>query len=152
MEEKTVEPRNYDDIKIGEKAEFKREIRHEDLELFAKLTGDYNPLHFDEDLAQRTFLRGRVAHGLLVGSLISRLLGMDLPGKGCVYLSQDLKFLKPVRVNETVTVRAEVVRKNEENKTLVLRTEIFNSRNEKVVTGEAEVMLVKARKPKKQAA
>ncbi len=149
MVAETMEPRNYGDIKIGEKAEFQRQIRLEDLETFAKLTGDFNPLHFDEALAQRTFLRGRVVHGLLASSLISQMLGMRLPGKGTVYLSQALKFLKPVRIDETVTVKAEVVRKNEEKETLVLTTEIFNSRGEKVLTGEAEVKLVRIGKPRK---
>ena len=138
--------RDFEDIKIGEKAEFTRQIQQKDVEAFSQLTGDFNPIHLDEQFAKRTFFRGRIVQGMLTSSFLSRIIGMSLPGRGGIYLSQSLKFLKPVRVDDTIRVVAAVTQRNEENQTLVLSTEIFNSRNEPVVTGQAEVMILKKKK------
>lgn len=138
--------RDFEDIKVGERAEFTKQIQQKDVEAFSQLTGDFNPIHLDEQFAKQTFFRGRIVQGMLTGSFISRIIGMSLPGHGGIYLSQSLKFLKAVRVDEPIRVVAEVKRKNNENRTLVLSTEVFNSRNEPVVTGQAEVMIPKKRK------
>ena len=138
--------RDFEQIQIGEKAEFTKQLSQGEVETFARLTGDFNSIHLDEEFARRTFFRGRVVHGLLSGSLISRIIGMSLPGHGGVYLSQTFQFLKPVRTNDPLKVVAEVIEKNRDQRTLLLRTEIFNSQDELVVSGQAEVLVLKIRK------
>jgi 3-hydroxybutyryl-CoA dehydratase len=94
---------------VGQAAERSRVVTSADLEAFAAVTGDDNPLHLDEAFAAATSFRGRIAHGMLMAGYISAVLGADLPGHGSIYISQTLKFRRPVSVNDLVNARAEVV-------------------------------------------
>jgi 3-hydroxybutyryl-CoA dehydratase len=102
-----------DDIDVGMEARFSKTITDADIVMFAGVSGDTNPVHLDQEYAAGTMFKGRIAHGMLSASLLSTVFGTRLPGPGCIYLSQTLKFKAPVRIGDTVvaTVTArEVVR------------------------------------------
>jgi len=138
----TVIPRNT--FTIGEKAAFSRTITEADIIAYAGFSGDFNPLHVDEEYAKTTRFGGRIAHGLLTSGLISNVLGMKLPGPGAIYLSQTLKFTAPVRIGDTITATAEVMAYREDKRIVTLKTECVNQRGELVLTGEAVLMMEKA--------
>jgi len=114
----------WEDIKVGDTASFSRTITENDVNDFAKLSGDYNPLHMDENYAKTTQFGKRVVHGMFLGALISQLLGMKLIGKRCLYLSQDLQFKKPAFIGDTVKVIGEVKNKSESTHILDILIEI----------------------------
>lgn len=97
-----------EDLKPGLTATFAKTVTEADVVLFAGVTGDFNPVHVNEDYAADTMFKGRIAHGMLSAGFISAVLGMHLPGPGCIYLSQSLKFKAPVRIGDTVEARATV--------------------------------------------
>ena len=109
---------------------------------FAKISGDYNPLHMDEKFAQSKDFKNRVCHGMLLGSLFSRLVGMYIPGKYSLYFSQTLDFVNPSIINDTVTVIGKVISKSEFTKLITLKTTIKNSFCN-LVEGNAKVFLSK---------
>lgn len=127
-------------MQIGDFAESSRTVTEADVVIFGGVSGDLNPAHFNEEASKNTMFKGRIAHGMISASYISATLGMKLPGPGTIYLSQSLKFLKPVRIGDTVTARVEVIEKLEEKNRAILKTECFNSKGEVVLTGEAVVM------------
>lgn len=127
------------DLELGEKASLGREITGEDIENFAQATGDFNPLHLDEAYAKNTVFQGRIAHGMLVASLFSNLIGTQLPGPGTVYLSQTLNFKKPVRINDIITAEVEVTGIHHERGTVTLSTCCRNQDGTLVLEGEAIV-------------
>ena len=131
------------DFVVGQRATITRTVSADDIAAFARLSGDYNPLHTDEEFARRSRFGGRIAHGLLTASLLSTVLGMHLPGPGGIYLSQTLRFLKPVRIGDVLTAAAEVTVFDPERRRLTLRTTCTNQHTEAVLEGEA-VMLVDA--------
>ena len=92
----------FEDLAIGMSAEFRRVIGDEEMRLFADLTGDDNPLHFDDDFAEQSRFGGRIVHGMCTAALISTVIGTRLPGPGCIYLSQTLRFTAPVRPGDEV--------------------------------------------------
>lgn len=100
----------FEDLTLGMSAEFRRVISDEAMRLFADLTGDTNPLHFDDDFAERSLFKGRVVHGMCTAAFISTVIGTRMPGPGCVYLSQSLRFTAPVRPGDEVVARAVVDR------------------------------------------
>ena len=100
----------FEDLAVGMSAEYRRVISDEAMRLFADLTGDINPLHFDDAFAEQSLFRGRVVHGMCTAALISTVIGTRLPGPGCIYLSQSLRFTAPVRPGDEVTARAVVDR------------------------------------------
>jgi 3-hydroxybutyryl-CoA dehydratase len=130
----------YEDIQIGDTAVFSKTITDFDIYQFAGLTGDFNPMHIDNEFAKDTFFKERIAHGLLTGSFISTVLGMKLPGPNSIYLSQNFKFLAPVKIGDTVKATVEVVEKRDDKKIIKLITQVYNQRMEMVVDGEAVVM------------
>ncbi len=132
----------YEEIEIGQSAEFVRKITEEDIKKFAELSGDYNPIHMDENFAKNTIFKGRIAHGIISAAFISTCLARDLPGPGTIYLSQKITFKKPVRINDEITVRVEVIDKIEENRQIKLRTTCINQDEKLVIDGEAIVMLM----------
>ncbi len=111
-----------------------------DIYTFAALSGDLNPAHIDQAFAERGVFGGKIAHGMLTASLISAVLGMRLPGPGSIYLSQDLKFLRPVRIGDTITARVEVAELTREKNRVTLRTTCTNQNGERVLEGTALVM------------
>jgi 3-hydroxybutyryl-CoA dehydratase len=130
----------YEDIQIGDTAVFSKTITDYDIYQFAGLTGDFNPMHIDNEFAKGTFFKERIAHGLLTGSFISTVLGMKLPGPNSIYLSQNFKFVAPVKIGDTVKATVEVAEKRDDKKIIKLITKVFNQRMELVVDGEAVVM------------
>lgn len=124
---------------VGEFAEMSKVITEEDIFLFAGITGDRNPVHISREFAAQTRFGERIAHGMLVAGLVSAVIGMKLPGPGCVYVSQTLNFLRPVKIGDEITARAEVAEAVSE-KRLRLRTQAFNQRKELVLDGEAIIV------------
>ena len=127
---------------VGARAVYVRTITDSDIVRFAEVSGDRNPVHLDAAYAARSPFGQRIAHGFLIGSLISAVLGTDLPGPGTIYLGQTLKFLAPVHINDSVTVSVEVIAVREEKRLLTLRTECINQDGMVVLTGEATVKYI----------
>jgi 3-hydroxybutyryl-CoA dehydratase len=97
-----------EDLAIGMEGFYERQVTERDIALFAEVSGDFNPVHMDEAYAAATFFRGRIAHGILSASFISTVLGTKLPGPGCIYVSQTLNFLAPVRIGDVVRARVTI--------------------------------------------
>jgi len=127
--------------KIGDAATRTKTITDEDIRAFAELTGDYNPVHLDDAYAKGTRFGRRIAHGMLAASLVSATLANELPGRGTVYLSQSLRFVAPVFPGDTVTARVTVTRVREDKPVVTLETVCTNQRDEKLIEGEAVVLL-----------
>ncbi|MBV9925175.1 MAG: MaoC family dehydratase [Acidobacteria bacterium] len=132
------------DFKVGDSAEMRKTISEEDVRAFAELTGDHNPVHLDEEYAAGTRFGRRIAHGMLGASLVSAVLANELPGRGTVYLSQTLKFTAPVFLGDTVTARVTVRHVREDKPVVTLETVCTNDRGERVVEGEAVVLVPRA--------
>ncbi|MBD3406583.1 MAG: enoyl-CoA hydratase [Candidatus Lokiarchaeota archaeon] len=132
----------YEDLKIGDDAEVVHTITEEDIETFGKLSGDRNPVHFNEEWAKTTLFKSRIAHGILTASYISTAIGMHLPGPGTIYLGQEMKFLRPVRIGDTITARVEVTKKDDEKKRVTLKTTCTNQHGKVVLDGSATVTLM----------
>lgn len=130
-----------DAVKVGDSAELAKTVTESDIALFAGVTGDFNPVHIDAVAAERSMFGGRIAHGMLSAGFISAVLAMRLPGPGSVYLSQTLRFTKPVRIGDTVTARVEVLEVIAAKRRVRLATTCRNQRGETVVEGEAVVMI-----------
>jgi len=128
------------DINIGDFAEFEKTITETDVYLFAGVTGDFNPVHINSIEASKSVFKGRVVHGILTSGLISTVLGTILPGVGTIYLSQNLKFLKPVYINDTIkaSIKAKVI--ITEKNIVIFDTVCMNHHGEIVIQGEATVM------------
>ncbi len=134
----------YEDLQLGQSAEVVHTVTEKDIQTFGDLSGDYNPLHFDEDWAKTTMFEGRIAHGILTASYISAAIGMHLPGAGTIYMSQSMKFLGPVRIGDTITARVEVSNLNDEKRRVTLATSCVNQDGKTVLVGEALVTLMKS--------
>ncbi len=129
----------FEDLDIGRAAEFARTITEADITLFAGISGDHNPIHVNQEYAASTAFQGRIAHGILTASLVSAVLGMQMPGTGTIYVSQSLKFRGPVRIGDTVTARVVVKEKDPQRKRVTFDTSCRVG--EKVVLeGEAVVI------------
>ena len=139
----------YSEIKVGQKAEVSHQITASDIEKFAELTGDDNRLHLDAEFAKKTSFNKQVAHGMLGASFISTVIGTKLPGDGALWFSQNLEFLLPVRIGDTITVIAEVIKKHDREEIIELSTEIFNQNKQKVTNGSAKVKIVSQEKEQK---
>jgi 3-hydroxybutyryl-CoA dehydratase len=140
-----MEMTKYSDIKMGQTAEVTHTVTEEDIKVFGDLSGDYNPLHFDEEWAKNTMFGGRIAHGILTASYISTAIGMHLPGPGTIYMKQSMRFLGPVRIGDTITAKVEVVDLNDEKERVTLRTICTNQDDKVVMDGEALVTLMKTK-------
>jgi len=128
-----------DQIRLGDVAEFTKTIGESDVYLYAGLTGDLNPAHINEAHAQKTFFKTRIAHGMLPAGFISGVLGMKLPGPGTIYVRQELNFLAPVRIGDTITARAEVIEIIADKNRVRLKTTCANQDGKVVLDGEAVV-------------
>ena len=131
-----------DQIKIGLSCTVEKTITDQDIELFAQISTDHNPAHLDDSYAQKTRFKGRIAHGMLTASLISGIIGGQLPGDGAVYLSQNVTFLAPVCPGDHVIARACVIDMNVEKRRITLKTTCAVG-NTVVLTGQAKVMVPK---------
>jgi 3-hydroxybutyryl-CoA dehydratase len=130
----------FEEMAEGQSAEFTKTVTEADVVLFAGITGDLNPAHVDDVAASASRFGGRIAHGMLVSGFISTVLGTKLPGPGTIYLSQDLRFVAPVRLGDTVTARVEVAELLPKRRAR-LATTVRNQRGETVIQGEATVMV-----------
>ncbi len=128
--------------KVGDSVQLTRTFGDAEIEKFAELTGDRNPLHMDEAFAAHTRFKRRIAQGILSASLISTCIGMHLPGAGAIYLDQTLRFIKPVYVGDTVTLTATVSHIRQDKPILTLSTIWTNQLSQRVIEGEAHVLLM----------
>ena len=128
-----------DELKVGDTAKFAKTIAESDVYLFAGVTGDLNPAHVNEDYAKDTYFKTRIAHGMLSASFISTVIGTMLPGPGTIYMRQEVSFLAPVKIGDTVTAIVEVAEIIAEKKKVRLKTYCTNQENKTVVDGEAIV-------------
>jgi len=126
---------------VGDSAEVTKKIEQSDIDAFATVTGDHNPVHVDEEFAKTTRFGRRIAHGMLTASLISAVLANKLPGEGSVYLGQTLQFVAPVFPGDEITARVTVREIREDKPIVKLETICVNQREEIVVRGEATVLL-----------
>lgn len=130
----------FDDLEEGMSAVFSKTVTEADLLMFAGVSGDTNPIHLDQDFASRTIFEGRIAHGMLTASLVSTVLGTKLPGPGAIYVSQNLRFLAPVRIGDTVIARAAISHLNNERRRATFETVCLVG-DIKVLDGEAILMV-----------
>lgn len=133
-------------FKVGDSAEITKTIEQVDVDAFAAVTGDHNPVHVDEEFAKTTRFGRRIAHGMLTASLISSVLANKLPGEGSVYLGQTLQFVAPVFPGDEITARVTVKEIREDKPILKLETICMNQRDEIVVRGEATVLAADKRR------
>ena len=131
---------NYENIKVGDTASFSKTITEYDVYGFAGITGDFNPVHINNEKAKESIFGERIAHGMLSASLISTVLGTHLPGEGTVYLGQDIKFKLPVKFGDTLTAKVEVLEKNDDKRIIKLLTQVHNQDGKIVVDGVATVL------------
>ena len=129
-----------DAIAVGDSAQITRRVTEGDIAAFVDAVGDHNPVHADREYAASTVFKEPIAPGIWTAGLISAVIGTRLPGPGAIYLSQDLKFLKPVKAGDLISARVEVLEVNHERNRIRLRTVCTNQRAEHVLTGEAVVM------------
>ncbi len=132
-----------DEFTIGAKASLSREITEADIQRMAEITGDYNPIHINEEFAKRTRFKGRIAHGVFSAGLISAVLGTKLPGPGAIYLKQTLDFLYPVRAGDILTAEVEVTSWQSDRRIIELKTHCRNQNGKMVVNGEAVLLVDK---------
>ena len=130
----------YDEITIGQTATYSKLVQERDIQLFAAASGDVNPVHLDEDFAAGTLFKGRIAHGMLTGALISAALAMELPGPGTIYISQSLRFRLPVKIGDLITIKLEVTDKRDKRQLVTLDSKAYNQDDKLVASGSAEVM------------
>jgi len=126
-------------VKIGHKTSHSRTISEQDINAFAELSGDFNPVHVNEEYAKKTFFKGRIAHGTISIGLLSAAMA-KLPGLP-IFLGQDIKFLKPVRIGDTITATAEVIDMRHDKAILTLRNSCTNQNGEVVIDGTATARL-----------
>ena len=128
------------DLYVGQSASVKRRVTAEDVEKFAELTGDFNGVHLDDEIAKKSIFGRRVCHGMLISSFISTVLGTCLPGEGTIYLSQELQFKKPVYLDEEIEISVEVETITQEKGIVSLKTIVTKSDGDVAVSGNAKVM------------
>ena len=145
-----IENKTFNEINIGDGATLARTLTEQDITLFAVMSGDINPAHVDPEYAKSSRFREVIGHGMWSGALISTVLGTEFPGPGTIYLGQDLRFRRPVKVGDTVTIRVEATDKDAAKGKVTLKTECINQEGELVVSGIAEVIAPKekVRRPK----
>jgi 3-hydroxybutyryl-CoA dehydratase len=134
-----MQGRTIETLKKGDRADFTKTISEADVYLFAGVTGDLNPAHVNETYAKTTFFKTRIAHGMLLGGLISTVIGTQLPGPGTIYVRQELDFLGPVRFGDTVTACVEIIEVLAEKNRVRLKTTCVNQDGKPVVDGVALV-------------
>ena len=139
MKGKTIQ-----EMTVGESASFAKTVTETDIYLFAAISGDFNPAHINEVEASKSMFGKRIAHGLLSSGFISAALGTQLPGPGTISLGQNLKFVRPVGIGDTVTATVTVTELLPEKNRAVLETVCVNQNGEEVITGTATVMPPKA--------
>lgn len=136
----TLSNTTFEELTPGRAAEYTRRVEERDIDLFAAVSGDVNPVHLDEAFAADTVFRRRVAHGMLTGAFVSAALGTVMPGPGTIYLGQTLRFQRPVHIGDTLTVRLEVTARREDKGIVTIACEVTNQDAESVASGDATVL------------
>jgi len=132
---------SFDEIELGMQKSFKVNISENMLNEFGRSTEDYNPLHMNEKYASSTSFKKRVCSGMFLSSFFSRLVGMYLPGKHALHMSQSLNFVNPCFIGETVTVEGKVIDKSAATKIIKLETTITNESGKRIIDGKAQVIV-----------
>jgi len=135
-----LQERRLEDLSVGQSAERRHVVTEADVDAFAAVSGDTNPVHLDADYAKRTRFGGRIAHGMLAASYLSAVLGVDLPGPGAIYVTQSLRFRRPVRIGDEVVARVTIAAIDEQRGRVSLETTCLVG-DKAVVEGEAVVMV-----------
>ena len=135
----TISNTPYAELEVGQQASFEKHVEEKDIQLVAAMSGDRNPVHLDAEFAAGTLFKERIAHGMFSGALISAAVACTMPGPGTIYLGQTMKFTRPVKIGDTLTVRLEILEKLPKNRVRIA-TRVFNQNDEQVVDGEAEVL------------
>lgn len=130
----------FEDLKVGMTASFAKTVTEADIVGFAGISGDFNPVHINEEFAKNTMFKGRIAHGMLGAAFISTLFGTKLPGPGCIYISQNLRFKAPVKIGDTVVAKVELTELVPEKKRASFKT-ICTVGGNVVIDGEASLMV-----------
>jgi len=130
----------FEEIQVGMSASFSKTVTESDIAAFAGFSGDFNPVHIDEDYAKGTMFKGRIAHGMLSAAFISTVFGTRLPGPGCIYVAQSLKFKAPVRIGDTVTARVEAISLVPEKQFVTFKT-TCTVQGALVIEGEATLLV-----------
>lgn len=130
----------YDDLAVGQSASYMKQVTSADVMSFAAITGDFNPLHVDEEEAAKSRFGGRIAHGMLSAGIVSAAIANRLPGRGSVYLGQSMRFTAPVRIDDTITVTLTVTELLSKNR-VKLSTVCHNQNGETVMDGEATILV-----------
>ena len=128
-------------FKIGDSASTTRKITDAEVRAFAEISGDCNPVHLDDEFAKQTIFGRRIAHGMLTASLISAVLANQLPGQGSIYLRQEIQFVAPVFIDDEITATVIVTGIREDKPIMKLSTVCVNQRGEKVLKGEATILV-----------
>lgn len=131
----------YHSFQIGDRASYTKTVTEADVNAFAELIGDFNPVHVDAEYASKSRFGQRIAHGMFAGGLISAVLGNELPGPGAIYLNQEIEFLAPVFIGDTITETVEIASWRPEKRVMTLKTDCFNQEEKKVVTGKAALLV-----------
>jgi len=132
---------SFDEIELGMQKSFKVDISKNMLDVFGRDIGDYNPLHMSEEYASSTSFKKRVCSGMFLSSFFSRLVGMYLPGKHALHMSQSLNFVNPCFIGETITVEGKVIDKSPATKIIKLETTITNESGKRIIDGKAQVIV-----------
>ena len=125
------------ELNLGDRAQFSKTISESDIYLYAGVTGDFNPAHLNQPYAETTFFKSRIAHGLLVAGLISAVVANQLPGAGTIYIRQELDFLAPVYIGDTITAWVEVIGVDRDKNRVTLKTVCANQDGKEVIEGKA---------------
>ncbi len=128
------------DFAIGQRASLSKTITEDDVNTFAELIGDFNPIHVDEEYARQSRFGRRIAHGVFTVGLISSVLGNELPGPGSIYLSQQIDFSAPVYIGDTITATVEVIAWQPDKRIITLKTDCHNQDETQVATGQAVLL------------
>ena len=129
-----------DSYHVGQEVSVEKTFQKEEVLAFSEITGDKNPLHIDEAFAEKSRFGGLIVHGIFVAGIFSEIIGMRVPGKGSIYLEQNLRFLKPVYVGKPVVVRVRIAGIDERKRVLTLDTEVYGEEGKKLVCGMAKVL------------
>lgn len=132
--------KTFDEINVGDTASYQRLVTAREVQLFAAVSGDHNPVHLDPEYAATTQFGECIAHGMLTGAFVSAAIAMELPGPGTIYLGQQLSFRAPVKLGDTLTVNLEIIDKHASKPWLTINCVITNQAGKKVAMGEASVM------------
>ena len=138
-----IESKNlsFEEISIDQRVSFDLQITKEMIEKFAELSGDYNPLHMDENYAKNSQFKQRISHGMLLTSFFSQLVGMHIPGKKCLYLSQNLNFHNPCFIGDKISIFSKVIDKSESTKIVKIESKISNEENKLLLYGIGRIIV-----------